>query len=215
MSAGYCPYDVNSGIIELIGPISQTSLKSIENRSSPFTISFAPRTTVPTLVGNRVEETSENTITLKADRYSLIDVQICSPTHKGYILPFMNEQPVAELILSFSPKSIPSSLQQLSGVLLCIPIYDTGFPSHHQYLSQLINADAPSCNYTNQPGSDYVGRDYNQIPNASLLQCINSCCNDPKCMAYTHNSGTCYLKNSIPNLVYCKSYTAWVNMFIK
>jgi len=201
MSAGYCPHDVNTGIIELIGPITQTSLKTIETRSYPFTISFAPRTTIPSLIGNRIEETPDNTITIKGDRYSLVDVQICSPTNKGYILPFMNEAPVAELVLSFSAKSIPSSLQQLSGALLCIPIYDTGFPSHNQYLSQLINADAPSCNYTNLPGSDYAGGDYNQIQNASLLQCINSCCNDPKCMAYTHNSGTCYMKNSIPNLV--------------
>lgn len=201
MSAGYCPLDVNTGIIELVGPINHTELQSIENRGSPFSISFAPRTTVPSLIGNRIEETSENTITIKGDRYSLVDVQICSSLHKGYILPFMNEAPIAELILSFTPKTIPSSLQQLSGALLCIPIYDTGFPNHNQYLSQLIHSDAPSCNYTNQPGSDYKGGDYQNLQNTSLLKCINSCCNDPKCMAYTHTSGNCYLKNSIPNLV--------------
>ncbi len=196
-----CPHDINTGIIELVGPINITELKTIENRSNPFTISFAPRTTIPSLIGNRIEETSDNTVTIKGDRYSLVDVQICAPLHKGYTFSFMNETPVAELVLSFSPKSIPSSLQQLSGVLLSIPIYDTGFPSHNQYLSQLINADAPSCKYTNIPGSDYSGGDYQNLQNASLLQCINSCCNDPKCMAYTHNSGTCYLKSSIPNLV--------------
>jgi hypothetical protein len=201
MSAGYCPLDINSGIIELVGPINQSDLKTIENRGSPFSISFAPRTTIPTLIGNRIEETSENTITLKGDRYSLVDVQICSPLHKGYILPFMNETPTAELVLSFSAKSIPSSLQQLSGILLCIPIYDSGFPNHNQYISQLINNDAPQCNYTNITGSDYIGGDYQNIQNTSLLQCINQCCNDPKCMAYTHNSGTCYLKNSIPKIV--------------
>ncbi len=202
MSSGYCPHDVNTGIIELIGPLSQSDLKSIEIKTPPFSISFAPRTTVPSLIGNRIEETPDNTIIIKGDRYSLTDVQICSVTHKGYILPFMNETPVAELIISFSPKSIPSNVQSPSGALLCIPIYDTGFPSHNQYLSQLINSETPSCNYTNTSGSDYVGGDYQQIQSSSLLQCINSCCNDPQCMAYTYNtSGSCNLKNSIPNLV--------------
>ena len=202
MSAGYCPLDVNTGIIELIAPIQQVDLKSIENRSSPFSISFAPRTTIPSMVGNRIDETSgENTLTLKGNRFSLVDVQICSPLNKGYLLPNLRNESVAELVLSFSPKSVPSSLSELAGVLLCIPIYDNGVSSHNQYLSQLINANAPSCKYTNIPGSEYNGGDYQTIQNSSLSECINSCCNDPQCMAYTYNSGACYLKNSIPNLI--------------
>lgn len=203
MSAGYCPSDINTGFIEIIGPINPIDLKTIEINSYPLSISFAPRTTIPSLVGNRIDESAENTISYKGDRFSLIDTQICSATHKGYTLPGLNKSPVAELILSFNAKTTASSLQQLSGVLMCIPIYESSAPSHNAYLSQLINAEAPSCKYTQIQGGDYRGGDYQSLENSSLLQCVKSCCNDPKCMAYTHDPThtKCYLKSSIPNLL--------------
>lgn len=211
MSAGYCPSDINTGFIEIIGPINQIDLKTIQVNSYPLSISFAPRTTVPSLVGNRIDESSENTVSYKGERFSLIDAQICAVTHKGYTLPGINKSPVAELILSFNAKSTASSLQQLSGILMCIPIYEASVPSHNAYLSQLINAEAPSCKYTNIQGADYYGSDYQSLQNASLLQCVKSCCNDPKCLAYTHDPSNrkCYLKSSIPNL---KKTTDTVNL---
>jgi hypothetical protein len=196
----FCPPDVNTGFIQLVGPILQQDLNSITVKSYPLSISFAPRTTVPTLIGNRIDESTENTCTFKGQRFSLVDVQICSVTNQGYILPGQTERPVAELILSFSANQQAQSLASLSGILLCVPIYDTGAPSHGDYINQLIDSAVPSCNYTHLVGSDYTGGDYQQLQNQSLLSCINACCADSNCLAYTFNSGTCYMKNSIPTL---------------
>jgi hypothetical protein len=196
----YCPSDVNTGFIELVGPIQQQDLNSITVKSYPLSISFAPRTTVPSLIGNRIDESTENTCTFKGQRFSLVDVQICSVTNKGYNIPGQTERPVAELIISFVANNAAQDLSGLSGILLCIPIYDSGNSSHGDYLNQLIDSSSPSCDYTHMTGSDYTGGDYKNISNSSLSSCIKSCCDDINCLAYTFNKGTCYLKNSIPNL---------------
>jgi hypothetical protein len=83
---------------------------------------------------------------------------------------------------------------------MCIPIFDTGSPSHASYLNQLIDPSIPSCDYTHLVGSNYSGGDYQQITNSSLSSCIKSCCSDINCLAYTFQNGTCSLKNSIPSL---------------
>ena len=196
----FCPSDVNTGFIQLVGPIQQQDLNSITVNSYPLSISFAPRTTIPSLVGNRIDESTENTCTYKGKRFSLVDSQICSVINKGYTLPGMTAAPVAELILSFSANSSAADLSALSGILMCIPIYDSGTQSHSEYLDQIIDPSIPSCKYTNVVGSDYAGADYRSESNSSLTKCIKSCCGDPNCLAYTFNSGTCHLKNSIPSL---------------
>jgi hypothetical protein len=196
----YCPSDVNTGFIELVGPIQQLDLNSITVKSYPLSISFAPRTVTPSLIGNRIDESTENTCTYRGKRFSLVDVQICSVANKNYKLPGNTDTPVAELILSFSANSSASDLAELSGILLCVPIYDSGAPSHADYLNQLIDPSIPSCDYTHLTGADYVGGDYKQISNTTLTSCIKSCCDDTNCLAYTFNQGTCYLKNSIPQL---------------
>jgi len=61
----YCPPDVNTGFIQLVGPIQQADLNNITVKSYPLSISFAPRTTVPTLMGNRIDESTENTCTYR------------------------------------------------------------------------------------------------------------------------------------------------------
>jgi hypothetical protein len=196
----YCPSDVNTGFVELVGPIQQLDLNSITVKSYPLSISFSPRTTPPTLIGNRIDESTENTCTYRGKRFSLVDVQICSVTNKNYKLPGSTDNPVAELILSFSANSSASDLAELAGILLCVPIYDSGVSIHADYLNQLIDPSVPSCDYTHLTGADYVGGDYQQIPNSNLTSCIKSCCGDTNCLAYTFNQGTCYLKNSIPQL---------------
>ena len=118
-----CPPDVNSGFIQIVGPILQQDLNSITVKSYPLSIAFAPRTTRPTLIGNRIDESTENTCTYKGKRFSLVDVQICSVTNKGYILPGETNKPVAELIISFSANNSANDLSSLSGILLCVPIY--------------------------------------------------------------------------------------------
>lgn len=196
----FCPSDVNTGFIQLVGPILQQDLNSITVKSYPLSISFAPRTTIPTLVGNRIDESTENTCTFRGQRFSLVDVQICSVASQGYTLPGQTDKAVAELILSFSANSAAQDLSGLSGILMCIPIYDSGAPSHAAYLEQIIDPSIPSCDYTHLVGSDYEGGDYQQLPNSSLSSCVKSCCGDVNCLAYTYKTGTCYLKNSIPSM---------------
>ena len=196
----FCPSDVNTGFIQLVGPILQQDLNSITVKSYPLSISFAPRTTIPTLIGNRLDESTENTCTYRGQRFSLVDVQICSVTNQGYILPGITQKPVAELILSFSANNQPQDLAGLSGILMCVPIFDSGTPTHGSYLNQIIDPSAPACDYTHLVGSDYTGGDYQQLNNSSLSSCIKACCGDVNCLAYTYKTGTCYLKNSIPSL---------------
>lgn len=196
----FCPSDVNTGIIQLVGPIKQMDLNSITVKSYPLSLSFAPRTTIPSLIGNRIDETTENTCTYKGQRFSLIDVQICSVLNKGYILPGETNEPVAELVISFSANKTAQELSSLSGILLCVPIYDTGSPSHADYLNQLIDPTVPSCNYTHLVGSNYIGGDYQELSNSNLSSCIKACCGDVNCLAYTFHKGTCSLKNKIPEL---------------
>ena len=141
----YCPSDVNTGFIELVGPIQQADLTSITIKSYPLSISFAPRTTTPSLIGNRIDESTENTCTFKGQRFSLVDVQICSVTNKGYRLPGSTTPPAAELIISFSANKAAQDLSALSGILICVPIYDSGNQSHAEYLYQLIDPSVPSC----------------------------------------------------------------------
>ncbi len=197
MSSQYCPPDVNTGFIELIGPIKTPELQTIAVNSYPLSVSFAPRMTPPTLVGNRIDESTENTCTYKGQRFHLVDVQICSTLHMGYVLPQMNEKPVAELILTFATSNTPSDIQTLSGIMLCLPIYDSGFPQHNHYLMQIIDPNIPSCKYGHNVGYEYTGDSYNKIDNSTLTGCIRSCCGDPNCIAYTFNNGTCNMKNSI------------------
>ena len=196
----FCPSDVNTGFIQLVGPIQQQDLITITVKSYPLSISFAPRTTIPSLIGNRIDESTENTCTYRGQRFSLVDVQLCTPTSKGYVLPGQTAVPVAELILSFSANTAPNDLAGLSGILMCVPIYDSGSPNHGDYLNQLIDPDVPSCSYTHLVGSDYTGGDYNSFGNATLNSCIKACCDDVNCLAYTFSNNTCNMKNSIPNI---------------
>jgi hypothetical protein len=84
----FCPSDVNTGFIQLVGPIQQQDLNTITVKSYPLSISFAPRTTVPTLLGNRIDESTENTCTYRGQRFSLVDVQLVSSVR--FIIPIWN-----------------------------------------------------------------------------------------------------------------------------
>lgn len=196
----YCPPDVNTGFIELIGPIQQPDLTEITVKSYPLSISFAPRTTIPTLIGNRIDESTENTCTYKGKRFSLVDVQICSVTNKGYLLPGQTKPPVAELILSFSANNSANDLSELSGTILCVPIYDSGTPSHSEYLNQIIDPIFPSCKYTTEPNSSYSGQAYQTLNNQTLSNCIASACSDQKTLAYTYSNGKCMLYDTVPQI---------------
>jgi hypothetical protein len=196
----YCPPDVNTGFIQLVGPIQQQDLNNITVKNYPLSISFAPRTTIPTLIGNRIDESTENTCTYKGKRFSLVDIQICSVTNKGYILPGQSKEPVAELIMSFSANNNGSDLSQLSGILLCVPIYDSGNPSHSEYLNQLIPPSFPSCKYTLELNAQYEGKPDQIMQNQTLSNCISLACSNQNTLAFTYNNGSCQLYNNIPPL---------------
>jgi hypothetical protein len=132
-----CPSDVNTGFININGPISSQDLISITVKSYPLSISFKSRTTIPSLSGNRIDESTENTCTYRGQKFTLADVQICDIVSKGYA----TKVPVAELVLSFSSNSATADYRALSGILLCVPIYDNGTPSHNSYLDRIIDPD--------------------------------------------------------------------------
>jgi hypothetical protein len=159
----FCPSDVNTGFIDIDGPIQQQDLNSITVKSYPLSISFKPRTTIPSLLGNRIDESTgiENTCTYRGKRFNLADVQICSVLSKGYILPGITIQPVAELVLTFSANNSVADYESLSGILLCVPIYDSSTPNHNAYLDRVIDPD----------NKDYVKTNDNKptIPNLETI----------------------------------------------
>ena len=194
--------NVISGFVELtLGStkLDAGKLQSIVNNTYPLTISFAPRSTVPEVQGNKIidsTDASTNTCTYKGNVYDLIDVQICSLMNKGYLYAGETGTPVAELIISFAPKQNLANTKQRDGILLCVPIYDSGTPNHNEYLMQLIDPNMPSCNYTNTPGTLYSSSaSYRQQESTSLVNCVKSCCDDPNCLSYNFNNGTCSLNN--------------------
>jgi len=130
----YCPADVLSGFATLKGPISSTDLLKIAVKKAPLYVSFAPRTTPASISGNRIIEGAQSTCLYNNSTYTLVDIQICAPLHTGYKLPDMTDDPVAELILTFSGKNI-------SGILLCVPIYNTGTADTYEYINQIIDRE--------------------------------------------------------------------------
>ena len=137
----FCPANANTGLIQLVGPIAASDLKGMTNAQAPLSIKFEPRSTPPSLSGNRIVESSANTCTYNAQKFALESVQIVSSVHTGYNLPGNTDTPVAELILSFVAKSPPSSNLQLAGLLMCLPIYESSSTSYDAYLNQIFEND--------------------------------------------------------------------------
>ena len=123
------------GIINLNGTISQIKLNEITvNRYHPINTAFGELKTVPTIVGNKINDPSSNSCTYNGNTYTLVEIQICSSLHDGYKLPNMNDTPSAEMVLTFSGKN-----NDFAGILLCFPIYNNGVSDHDAYLNQIIN----------------------------------------------------------------------------
>jgi hypothetical protein len=195
-----CSAAGNTGFIEFAGPIQPSELKAITVTSwFPLTFAFAPRTTIPTLLsGNQIEEGVGNTCIYQGKRYHLVNVQLCSPLHKGYKLPGETQTPVGECIVTYAPTSDQGSV---SGILLCFPIYDSGTPAYDGYLDQIVNDTEISCGYENEVGKTYEGADQNTINDTTLRHCVKACCDDSQCLAYSFGGGTCHIKHTIPNLL--------------
>jgi len=198
-----CPSDVITGFVTIQGPIQQSDLNGITVKRHPLTTSFSPRTSEPSIFNkNYIDDTVGTTCIYKSSKYNLSDIQIAQPIHTGYTLPGSKQTPKAELILSFSANSPALSLADYSGILMCVPIYDSGAPSHDAYLNQLIDTSTPLCTHTRNPGKDCT-MDTNTkakriLQNTTLTECINAACNDSKCVAYTYKDKTSYLYYEIP-----------------
>jgi len=128
----YCPSEATSGFIQLSGPIPPHALKQISQNRYPIQTSFAPRTTPPSRNGFHIDDTNHTCI-YRNKTYTSVDIQLCQPLHTGYSLPGVTEQSSAEMIISFTGPD------EISGLLLCIPIFNTGAVSNDQYLSQVIH----------------------------------------------------------------------------
>ena len=123
------------GIINLSGAISQIKLNELTvNGYHPINTAFGELKTVPTIVGNKINDPSSNSCTYNGNTYTLVEIQICKSLHEGYKLPNMNDTPSAEMVLSFSGNN-----NNFAGILLCFPIYNTGVSDHDAYLNQIIN----------------------------------------------------------------------------
>ena len=201
MADGYCPLGINTGIVELSGPINTTTLQDILVDEPVLTLSFAPRTTPPTLVGNRIDEGPDNTIVYKGIRYTLTGgVQICKPLHKGYNISGGTSQ--AEVILCFSNAQISGSYP--TGILCSFPIYVThNQPMHNMYLEQLI-ASAPASTPASAPAP----------PVASLQTLFFENANDKS--QYSFSYQTCidtYFTDSATNISSAKNFNLLVFVY--
>jgi hypothetical protein len=194
-----CSASSNTGFVHFAGPIQPSELQAITVSSYfPLTFSFAPRTTIPTMIAsNQIDENFGTTCIYQGKYYYMINVQVCSPLHKGFKLPGETQTPVAECILTY----MPWPKEGLSGIVLCFPIYDSGTPVYDGYLDQIVNDTEISCGYENETGKAYEGEGQQTIKNSTLRQCIKSCCDDTQCLAYSFGGGTCHIKHTIPALL--------------
>jgi hypothetical protein len=142
----FCPSDVSTGLVQIMGPIQQTDLNSITTAKAPISISFG--SSIPSIVdGNNIRVDSSATQTTcnhAGKRLTLIDIQICPVVHTGYRLPGMTDEPIAEMILSFDYHGTPLNCREMSGILMCFPIYASG-PNHHdEYLVYALSPQPTS-----------------------------------------------------------------------
>jgi hypothetical protein len=198
----FCPASGNTGFVHLAGPLQPSEISAItEKNYVPITLSFTTRTTIPTLLGtNEIIEEPTHQCIHKGRRYALESVQVCAPLHKGFQLPGENprQAPAAECILSYVPSETTTD-STLSGILLCLPLYESGTPAYDTYLEQIVQDTEIACGYENVVGKRYEGDDKRTLSDTSLRQCVKACCDDAQCLAYTFGGGTCHIKHSIPN----------------
>lgn len=201
-----CPDGVNTGFIQLNGPISQTDLNGITH-PNPINIAFGPRSTIPNIFGNRIDETTYNTCTYFGNTYTLEYVKICSVMNTGYIIPGITEVPEAELIISFKISS-NKNLTKTTNILLCVPIYNSTYLSHDKYITQILDNSSCKPSSLDENTTYYKENTTYTIKKAnSLSKCYSQACNNPTTLAYTYypntnsvglQKGNCLLFNSIP-----------------
>lgn len=142
--------DVNIGFLTLTGSITQVALDTVKISAPPLSVSFGPRTTIPGIVSNKIDDTVSNTCTYRGIQYNLVDIQICSPIHTGYNLPGISEQPIAELVLTFYKLGTGGGTKIDAGYTACIlalPIYISSISRYDTYLMQIVKPDTQKASF--------------------------------------------------------------------
>lgn len=205
-----CPVSGNSGVVHLSGPLQPSEIKNISEKGYiPISLCFSPRTTVPSLLNtNEIMEDTRASCVYLGKVYHLISIQVCSPLHKGYILPedSARDPSSAECILTYAPSDTVEE-GPLSGIILCLPIYQSTTPMYDSYLDQIATDKDITCGYQNEQGKTYEGTDNRVIENSTLRKCTKACCDDAQCLAYTFGSGKCHIKHTASNLVSSRDNT--------
>lgn len=139
---GFCPRESAAGIIQLTMPLTAGAISAITENASPLTITFSAKRTAPTLIDDRIDEGTDNTLTYKGNKYTLTGgIQICRPTHTGYLLPDQRTAASAELYMPFVNPRVTGAYP--TTVILVVPIYQASVSDHAAYVKQLINSSAP------------------------------------------------------------------------
>ena len=132
----FCSPSSQHGFIQIVGPIQQTDLDAITVQSSPLRLSFATRSTPPSLVASYIVEASpsDNTCTYKGKKYPLLDIQLTTAAHHGFMLPGMTQESWGELVLTFGAAGS-------MGLVLVFPLYTSTSPTRSEYLTALHAMD--------------------------------------------------------------------------
>jgi len=139
-----CPLDATTGFQIVKGNFDQLIIDSIAVKQAPFILSFAPRQSPPSLINHRVDESTDNIILMKGNKYRLMDVQICSPTHReGIKGPTAFQMPQLDLVLTLFCSN-PSFSTAPKVLLVIFPIYESNQESRAGYLRQLIHTEEPA-----------------------------------------------------------------------
>ena len=143
-----CSLNATTGFQTIQGQVDTGVLESISLNTYPGLISFAPRQVPPGTVGAHVDESTNNTVTIKGQVYTLYSTQLCEPTHKnGFSLPGETKVPVLELILTCFKKLNSKFSTFPNLVLLILPIYESVNQEENAgYLKQLVNSDEQAAN---------------------------------------------------------------------
>ena len=85
-----------------------------------------------------ITDTQNDTLLYRGNRYQLVNIQICQPTHTGYTLP--TKSLVAEIVLTYINFTITDTYPCV--ILAIVPIYEGSIPDHGTYLQQFIDSNS-------------------------------------------------------------------------
>jgi len=133
-----CPADSIRTFLQLSRVPTTTETNPITANTYPFTINFGPTSVVPTFNKNMITDTQSDTLLYRGNRYQLINIQICQPTHKGYLN--VNKTLIAEIALTYVNRTVSETYPEV--ILAIFPIYEGNLPDHNSYLNQFVDSNS-------------------------------------------------------------------------